>query len=166
MCVLGVTVMMLGPVVLPYRWNGSASVPIGLYRVRHGRPEPWKLVAFCLPKAVALYAKARGYIGFGFSCPGWTQPLLKPVAAVAGDAVTIAPAGVTVRGVPLSNTKVFSADSQGRLHLVWISEGEHIVPPGFVFVLSALHERSWDSRYFGCIPTTAILSTMEPVWLW
>ena len=86
MCALSVAILMLCAALLPYRWNGSASVPIGLYRVRHGQPEAGALIAFCLPKKVALYAKERGYIGFGFSCPGWTQPLLKPVVAVDGDA--------------------------------------------------------------------------------
>src|ERR1044071_6885634 len=110
MCVLFVAILLLCGAFSPYRWNGSSSVPIGLYRVRNRQPEAGKLVAFCLPKEVALYAKARGYIGFGFSCPGWTQPLLKPVVAVAGDSITIAPAGVMVRGFPLSNTKVFETD--------------------------------------------------------
>ncbi len=161
-----VAILMLCGALSPYRWNGSASVPIGLYHVRYGHPEAGALIAFCLPREVALYAKERGYIGFGFSCAGWAQPVLKPVVAVAGDAVTIAPAGVTVRGYALSNTKVFETDSQGREHHVWITEGTHVVPPGFVFVLSAFHERSWDSRYFGFVPTAAILSTMEPVWTW
>jgi conjugative transfer signal peptidase TraF len=134
--------------------------------MRHGQPEVGELIAFCLPKEVALYATERGYIGFGFSCPGWAQPVLKPVVAMAGDAVTIAPAGVTVRGFPLSHTKVFETDSNGREHHVWITEGAHVVPPGFVFVLSAFHERSWDSRYFGFVPSNAIRSTMEPVWTW
>jgi type IV secretory pathway protease TraF len=35
-----------------------------------------------------------------------------------------------------------------------------------VFVMSAFHARSWDSRYFGFVPTDAILSMMEPVWTW
>ena len=163
---LCVSILMLCGALSPYRWNGSASVPIGVYRVRHGRPEVGELIAFCLPKEVARYAKERGYVGFGFFCPGWTQPVLKPVVAVAGDAVTIAPAGVTVRGFSLSNTKVFETDSQGRDHVVWIMPGDYRVPSDMVFVMSAFHERSWDSRYFGFVPTDAILSTMEPVWTW
>jgi conjugative transfer signal peptidase TraF len=166
MCVICIAILVLCGALLPYRWNGSASVPIGLYRVRHRRPEAGELIAFCLPKEVALYAKERGYIGFGFSCPGWTQPLLKPVVAVAGDAVSIAPAGVTVRGYALSHTQIFETDSQGRAHVVWIMPGDYRVPSDMVFVLSAFHERSWDSRYFGFVSTTAILSTMEPAWTW
>ena len=79
--------------------------------------------------------------------------------------VTIAPSGVTVRGFPLSNTKVFDTDSKGE----GITSGSCPATTVFrrtVFVLSAFHERSWDSRYFGFVPTTAILSTMEPVWTW
>src|SRR5262249_42122808 len=131
MCVLYQAIMMLNGALAPYRWNWSASVPVGLYYMSHRSPEIGELVAFCLPKEIAQYAKARGYIGFGFSCPGWTQPLLKPVVATAGDSVAIAPAGVTVRGVTVSNTRVFTADSQGRPQVVWIAAGEHIVTPGF-----------------------------------
>src|SRR5262245_26612299 len=127
LCALSLPVMMLCGALSPYRWNGSSSVPIGVYHVRRGQPEVGELIAFYLPKEVALYAKERGYIGFGFSCPGWAQPLLKPVVAVAGDAVTIAPTGVTVRGFALSNTKVFEADSQGRAHVVWIMPGDYRV---------------------------------------
>src|SRR5215813_1310371 len=86
MCACCIALMTLGAGLSPYRWNGSSSVPIGFYRVRHERPGAGALIAFCLPKPIALYAKARGYIHFGFTCPGWTQPLLKPVVAVAGDA--------------------------------------------------------------------------------
>src|ERR1043166_7141979 len=128
MCLLSVAAMLLCGAVSPYRWNGSASVPIGLYRERPRRPEAGELIAFCLPKEVALYAKERGYIGFGFSCPGWAQPLLKPVVAVAGEAVSIAPAGVTVRGYALSHTQIFETDSQGRAHVVWIMPGDYRVP--------------------------------------
>ena len=166
MCVLFVAILMLCGAFSPYQWNGSSSVPIGLYRVRYGRPEVGELIAFCLPKEVALYAKARGYIGFGFSCPGWTQPLLKPVVAVAGDAITIAPSAVTVRGFALSNTQVFETDSQGRPHEISMEYGSYRVPSDMVFVLSAFHERSWDSRYFGFVPTNAVRSTMEPLWTW
>ncbi len=152
------------PGLFPYRWNLSASVPVGLYRFSHGAIEPGSVVSFCLPEAVARYAKARGYIGFGFPCPGWTQPLLKPVVAVAGDAIQITREGVTVRGLPVAHTPVFTHDSQRRLHTLRLPEGESVVPPGSVFVLSALHERSWDSRYFGPIPLTSITGVMEPVW--
>src|ERR1043166_6032639 len=152
MCACYIATLMLCGALSPYQWNGSSSVPIGLYRVRHGRPEAGELIAFCLPKEDALYAKARGYIHFGVSCPGWTQPLLKPVVAVAGDAITIAPSGVTVREFPLSNTKVFETDSQGRPHTIAMEYGSYRVPSDMVFVLSAFHERRWDSRFFGLWP--------------
>ena len=158
--------LMLCPALFPYRWNTSASVPIGLYRVQYGQPEAGALVAFCLPKDIALYAKGRGYIGFGFSCPGWTQELLKPIGAVAGDVVGIAPEGVTVRGIFHTNTRVFEADSEGREHHVWIETGSHVVPEGYVFFLSEYHPRSWDSRYFGFVETKNLAAMMEPVWTW
>jgi len=85
---------------------------------------------------------------------------------VAGDSLTIAPEGVTVREFPLSHTKVFETDSQGRPHTIAMEYGSYRVPSDMVFVLSACHERSWGSRYFGFVPTNAIRSTMEPVWTW
>src|SRR5260221_820231 len=79
---------------LPWRYNDSASLPIGYYwKGDKEQAVKGSLVSFCLPRAVAVQAKERGYIGFGW-CPGWTQMLVKPIAATEGDVVEGTPEGV------------------------------------------------------------------------
>src|SRR6266403_888030 len=82
---------------LPWLYNSSASLPLGYYWRGNKQVEKWSLVAFCLPKDVAVYAKARGYIGFGL-CPGWTEMLMKQVVATEGDVVEVKSGGVWING--------------------------------------------------------------------
>jgi type IV secretory pathway protease TraF len=44
--------------------------------------------------------------------------------------------------------------------------GRFIVPAGQVFLLSNFHPRSWDSRYFGYLPLSAVRGTVQEVWTW
>ena len=85
---------------------------------------------------------------------------------MAGDAVEISETGVFVNGRVIPDSVVFPADSHGRPHTVHMERGRYIVPAGHVFVLSTAHPRSWDSRYFGFLPLSAVRGTVREVWTW
>jgi conjugative transfer signal peptidase TraF len=151
----------------PFLWVTTHSLPWGIYRRTHEPIRRGMLVHFCLPEALASYALERGYVSGGL-CPGLTQELVKPVAALAGDEVEISAQGVAVNGSVIPDTPVYVTDSQGRPHAVSLAGGSAhvIIPQGYVFVLSNFHPRSWDSRYFGPLPLTAIRGTVREVWTW
>lgn len=144
------------------RINISPSLPIGLYRmtsdVRAGFAE------FCPEEPFAKFAIERGYRSTG-SCPDGAAPLMKPIAAVAGDVVNVSADGITVNHRAISNTASKQKDSRGRPMYPWPS-GEYTVLAGFAWVASSYNEWSFDSRYFGPVPTSAIRAHLKTLWVW
>jgi conjugative transfer signal peptidase TraF len=142
--------------------NLSASAPRGLYRTVAGRPERGAWVVACVSPQSAALARARGYLGPG-PCAGGVQPVLKPVAAVAGDVVEIGPDAVTVNGQRLPGSSTATRDSLGRElpHVVW---GRHVVGANELWLVSTRVPNSWDSRYLGPISTSQVWSVARPVW--
>ncbi|ETX01009.1 MAG: hypothetical protein ETSY1_09165 [Candidatus Entotheonella factor] len=146
------------------RWNYSHSMPPGLWRFVDPRFDPARgrgqVVLFCPPRtAVFEEAKARGYIPFG-RCAGGLAPLLKPVVALPGDRVEIG-AEVWVNGVVVAGSDRLVRDRQGRA--MPVPRGG-VVPPGYVWVVSIEHARSFDSRYFGQVSIARIEGVLEPFW--
>src|ERR1700756_1801934 len=76
--------------------SSTSAAPIGFYWRTAPRPGRGKLIEFCLPEDVAIFAEARGYIGHG-SCPGNTESLGKIVMGMPGDVVTVDPAAALKR---------------------------------------------------------------------
>src|SRR5262245_53944714 len=114
--VLGVgAVLFFVPVLVatctPFLWVTTHSLPWGIYRRTHEPIRRGMLVHFCLPEELARYALGRGYVSGGL-CPGLTQELVKPVAALAGDEVELSAAGVTINGIAIPHTPVYATDSQ------------------------------------------------------
>jgi conjugative transfer signal peptidase TraF len=148
------------------RINGTPSMPRGLWRVvAHDGPlQRGEVVTICPPdtKPIRLGA-ARGYIPAG-SCPGGYEPLVKPIAATAGDRVAVSAAGVTVNGQPVRGTAQLTRDSAGR-PLRPFPAGAYQVLPGEVWLLSGHDPRSFDSRYFGPVPAVDVLGVARPVWV-
>jgi conjugative transfer signal peptidase TraF len=143
-----------------YRINLTPSEPLGLWRIipLHRPAAVDDLLFVCPPKTAAMWeARARGYFRSG-SCPGGVAPLIKTVIAVAGQHVEI---GVSVnvdgRGVPSSSLAL--RDGKGRPLMPFASG---IVPPGYVFLHSAFRG-SYDSRYFGPVPTSGVLGLAQEV---
>jgi type IV secretory pathway protease TraF len=91
-----------GAIAAGLRINGTHSFPVGLYLVRRKRPEKGDLV-FVNPPALPIFALARerGYLNVAYSA---APHLLKRLAGVAGDRVTIDSAGVQVNGIRLANS--------------------------------------------------------------
>jgi conjugative transfer signal peptidase TraF len=148
------------------RWNGSASMPQGLWilapadsAIRRG-----EIVAACPPDTTAVrQAALRGYIPAG-RCPDDLEPLLKTAAAVAGDMVMVTRSGVTVNGVPVDDTTPLDHDGAGRL-LRPFPAGAHSVPSGQIWLLSSHQPLGFDSRYFGPVPAANVRGVARPVWV-
>lgn len=143
----------LGPKRPALVWNASASVPIGLYFAASPALHIGDYVLVRPTSSMQVLAEGRGYIGAGV-------PLLKRVAAIAGDRVCR-----RGRVVWIAGRRAFIAlasDTEGRRLPVW--KGCHQLRDGQVFVLGA-HPASFDSRYFGPLHTSQVVGTAIPIWL-
>ncbi len=152
--------------VVGLRVNDTASMPRGLWQVStvDAPLRRDEIVAVCLPDAPSIReAAVRGYIPAG-DCPGGYEPLVKPVAAVAGDLVTVTQAGVAVDGQPVENTAQLAQDSAGR-PLRPVPAGVYQVMPGQIWLLSGHDPRSFDSRYFGPVPAANVKGVAQPLWV-
>jgi conjugative transfer signal peptidase TraF len=147
--------------VFGLRLNTTASVPMGLYRLTdkdHG-----SYVTFCPVGTDALLMNERGYRPRGIGCRDGFEPLVKPVAAKAGDVVNVGFYGISVNGNLLRNTAAKKQDTQHRL-LPILARGNHPVMPGTIWVLSTYNANSYDSRYFGAVSVERIISYAKPIW--
>ena len=143
------------------RWNPTASVRTGLYVVTNDQNAP--LVAFCPTGEAAAESISRGYRQRGLQCPDKYAALLKPVAARTGDTVEVSQKGISVNGKLLSNTAAFKIDSKKRpMHVS--PNGTYIVQPGTVWVLSTYNKYSYDSRYYGPIQLSTVITHAKPFW--
>jgi len=147
------------------RVNATPSMPRGLWQVRAGAlVGRGEIVAICPPnRADIRQAAGRGYIPPG-RCPGGYEPLIKPVAALGGDVVTVTAAGLCVNGHPVANTRPLRTDEAGRtLHP--FPAGTYRVPRGELWLLAGHDPRSFDSRYFGAVPRANIIGVARPLWV-
>jgi conjugative transfer signal peptidase TraF len=136
-------------------YNASASAPIGFYRVLPvGVIRRGDLVLVRTPDSVRGLAAARSYI------PA-TVPLVKRVAAVAGDTVCAADHAVSIDGRHVADQ--LSADGLGRPLPAWT--GCRTLRAGEIFLLMEGVTDSFDGRYFGPIPASAVIGKLVPLWL-
>ncbi|OUI93907.1 conjugal transfer protein TraF [Acetobacter persici] len=130
-------------------WNETASVPVGLYRIQPTTPvRVGDIVALRLPEREAT----RGYLPFGV-------PLLKPVAALAGQRVCRVGIHVTIDGKTAGDAK--TVDHRGRKLPVW--QGCQHLGLGQVFVMNAAVPTSLDGRYFGILSMDTVIGRAVPV---
>lgn len=145
--------------------NTTDSMPMGLWRqapphtVRRG-----DVVLLCLPATpVTQLGRERGYIGSG-PCATGQETVLKPVAAAGGDEVDVTAAGISVNGAEIPNSGQLARDGDGR-PLPAYPAGSYHVPGGEVWLVSPHNPRSFDSRYFGPVPTSLVRGIVRPVWV-
>lgn len=155
---------------LGLRINLTPSCPLGIYQLARDMNEqaplaPGQQILFCVSLNAPFLseAMARGYITRGL-CQGGLAPLLKPIAALPGDVVTVRRTGVSVNGRQLPNSALATQDSSGR-PLPSAMVGTHRVGIGDVWVISTHHALSFDSRYFGPVSVSAIQGTVKPLWV-
>ena len=147
--VLGVLVL---AAVVSTRWvrlNLSPSVPRGVYRLAAVSPPLARgtLVVLPVPRAVRRWHSR------------W-QPLLKPIAALAGDLVCAQADGLWIAGQAYG--PVYPEAGGAPLPRL---QGCVRVPAGAVFLASPA-PRSLDGRYFGMTPVATLTAQAVPVWTW
>ena len=146
------------------RFNATPSMPVGFWRMvpNHAQLQRGEIVVVCPPDTAPLrMGQERGYIAPG-TCPGGSEPLVKPIAAVSGDVVAVSTAGVAVNGSSVPGTAQLSRDSAGR-PLRQVPAGAYPVAPGEVWLLSGHDPRSFDSRYFGPVPQANVQGVARPL---
>lgn len=146
------------------RLNLSSSIAPGVYRVTNGPIERGATVIVCLPAALSALARSRDYISVG-SCADGNAPIGKRIAALAGDTVALTSRGLSVNGRDLPNTRPTARDHQGRV-LSHVPYGRHVVQAGQIWLVSTYSARSFDSRYFGSVPTTSVVTRVRPLITW
>jgi conjugative transfer signal peptidase TraF len=140
------------------RINTSASLPVGLYMVS----STGSLVEFC-PDDHGLSAQ-RHYRAKGV-CPDGAAPLLKPVVGKSGDVIVMSRAGIAVNGKLVPGTVPLSRDSVGRPLKHW-PFGRYATAPGSLWVASSYNSRSYDSRYLGPVPESAVRARLQALIVW
>lgn len=146
--------------------NTTPSMPMGLWRVKPVMAPFWRNQAISIcPNNSALFklARTRGYIPAG-NCPGRYESMLKTVAAIPGDTVTISNLGIQVNGKMLVNSTSKAFDAAGR-YLPRLNPGRYQVALGTLRLISSHNPNSFDSRYFGPLPTKNIRGVADPVWV-
>lgn len=135
-------------------WNASASSPVGLYAVspggelrRGGMALAWP------PPAARTLGAARGYL------PG-NVPLVKRVAAVAGDRVCARGEALLVDGRRVARRQ--RADPSGRSMPWWT--GCVRLRAGEALLLSPGAPLAFDGRYFGPSRAAQVLGRARLLW--
>ncbi|MES2255534.1 MAG: S26 family signal peptidase [Pseudomonadota bacterium] len=159
-----VTIMVIGAVaalavLIPSNpllvWNATASAPLGLYRLEAPvELHRGDLALVKLPSSIGKFAAQRGYLPV-------TVPLIKPVAALAGEIVCGIGSFIFIGGNVAARR--LDRDTQGRVMPRW--EGCRSLGPDDAFLLNPSVQASFDGRYFGVVSRRAILGRLIPIWL-
>lgn len=135
-------------------WNASASAPIGLYlRLGESTASCGDLVLVETPRKVARFADERHYLPLGV-------PLIKRVVALSGSTICGSGDTVIIDGAMVLKRK--RRDGQGRPLPSWF--GCHRLGAGEVFLAMENVPGSFDGRYFGALPVSAIRGRLVPLW--
>ena len=147
------TTMIVQPTPL-YIWNSSASVPIGLYRLRPVESlVATELVAVLLPEPLATFLSLNGHLPVGV-------PMLKRVLARPGQ--TVCRTGLTISVDDIAMGEARERDGRGRPLPKW--NGCRVVGQGELFLMNWQSDDSLDGRYFGFLPASAVIGRALPVW--
>ena len=133
-------------------WNVTHSAPIGLYRRAFAGVESGAWVLVRAPRAAADMAAARGYLPR-------SVPMVKRVAASFGDRVCRTGQSVTIYGRAVA--RALWRDSSGRALPVWT--GCFDLKADQIFLITS-PPMSFDSRYFGPVPTANVIERIAPLW--
>jgi len=143
------------------RINLTSSLERGFYIV--SRTPSANLVEFCPEGEAATISLQRGYRTPGGTCPDGGSPLMKPIVAVTGDDVEVTPHGIRVNGKLIPNSAAHLKDHRGRKLAPW-PNGEYIVPPGSLWVISDFNSWIQLLKSFGPIPSSLVQHRLRPLW--
>lgn len=151
---MGIAIVSFVQMPLRLVWNASASVPIGLYDLHSPRAlHDGDLVAVMPDKPLANFMVERGYIGRGV-------PLMKHIAALAGQEVCRTGNAVTVDAAPFGTA--LEHDKQLRPLPVW--QGCRRIGDGQVFLMNPSVPDSFDGRYFGPTSVRSVIGKATPLY--
>lgn len=135
-------------------WNASASVPLGFYAVvPTGKFARGDLAVVAPPPEVAELFAERGYLPRGV-------PLLKHVAAVAGQRVCRTELKITIDGKTVGLAR--RRDRKGRVLPEW--QGCFQLAEGDLFLMNTTVPDSLDGRYFGIVDSENVVGRAVPIW--
>jgi conjugative transfer signal peptidase TraF len=162
--VVGFAAMVGLGALLGLRLNLTESLPRGVYRTIAGEPRRGSIVVVCLPVEAAELARERGYLGPG-SCPGGVRGVGKTVLAIGGDVVAHREDGIAVNLKPIANSRTLPRDSRRRAlpHYPW---GDYVLKACELWLFSPYRPNSYDSRYFGPVDASQVVSVLRPVATW
>jgi conjugative transfer signal peptidase TraF len=144
----------LGP---PLLVNYTDSEPKGLYWLQSPPRGPYhrgQTVAFPVPEPFRDLVAERRWLAAGL-------PLMKGIAALEGDVVCTNAREASINGQSIG--PIFVVDSAGR-PLPEI-RGCYTIAPGYFLPFSDVVPRSFDGRYLGPQPLSAILGEVHSVWI-
>jgi conjugative transfer signal peptidase TraF len=151
----GLLLFTVGKATPHYIWNASNSVPIGLYHVHPVTSlKVTELIAVQPPDWLAAFLDLNGYLPIGVA-------MLKRVLALPGQTVCRNSLKIAVDGIVVGEAR----ERDGRGHPLPVWHGCKIIADGDVFVMNWQSADSLDGRYFGPLPTSAVLGRAEPVWI-
>lgn len=135
-------------------WNATPSAPVGLWTITPGAPiAVGDTVLAHAPEPARRLAAARGYLPFNV-------PLLKTVAAIAGDTVCANGRVILVNDAVVAIRR--PRDGQGRPLPNW--RGCVRLAKGAALLINPASD-SFDSRYFGPVSGAEIIGRARPLWL-
>lgn len=134
-------------------WNASASAPVGLYAVTPGATvAQGDMVVARLRADMRHLASTRRYLPDNV-------PLVKRVAAIAGDEICALGPTVYRDGRPVANRQ--AADARGRAMPWW--HGCHVLRGSETFLLMDARD-SFDGRYTGITSGADLVGRAHLVW--
>jgi conjugative transfer signal peptidase TraF len=136
---LTIITSIVSPPPLLLVWNTTASTPVGLYAVSRAVPKRGDLLITRLPREMEALAVSRRILSAN-------TPVLKPIAAVAGDLVCRTGSTIRINGRLAAIAR--GHDGHGRPLPTW--RGCRRLSSFQVFVL-ARDAHSFDSRYYGLL---------------
>lgn len=135
-------------------WNVSASAPVGLYAVGGKNAlARGDMVIARLPEGRRRFAARRGYLPMNV-------PLVKRVAAIAGDVVCASGSAVQVNGKRAATR--LRVDARER-EMPWWSGCVHLVE-GDYFLVMADSPASFDGRYLGVSHIDDVIGEAKLLW--
>ena len=137
-----------------YVWNLTPSVPRGLYAVEPlRRLRVTTLVVVRPPEPLASLMDRDGYLPRGV-------PLLKRIFALSGQTVCRIGTQISVDGIAAAPAR--ERDGRGRPLPTW--QGCRVIGNDEVFLMNWDEPDSFDGRYFGPLPITAVVARAVPLW--
>jgi conjugative transfer signal peptidase TraF len=146
----------------------DSATPAGIYQMRPlSSLSRGELVAACLPSGIARFAISRDYLSVSpiSECQERAAPIGKLVLALPGDEIEITPDFVSINGQRFAHSATVPNDSNGR-RLPRVSAGEYRVQAGSAWLFGFNDANSFDSRYYGPLPLSAIKSVAVPLLTW